>query len=93
MIRKEESIRALAKELNFDLDEKEVQELLERGEKVVQSINKIRDFDLSKYEHYSLEPTFQTRLRDDETIENDGKEIFENCIDFDGEFVVIKNEK
>lgn len=93
MLKNQENLIKIAKDLNFDLNEDEINDLLNKSEHVLNNINKIRNFDLSKYENYRLKPVFQTRLRDDEVVINDDKDIFKNCVDFDGEYVVINHEK
>ena len=60
----------LAKELKFDLNQDEIDDLLNKSSAVLENIEMIKNFDLSRYEHLHFSSPVQTRMRDDEIIEN-----------------------
>ena len=91
-----EIIEQSSKSLMLNLNEQEINDFFNRFDTVLENMEAIKNFDLSNYESFAFldDPQTQTRLREDEPIfvENH-EEYFKNAVEFDGEMVVVKNEK
>lgn len=99
---KEEILKVLntsCESLMFKLTDEEIAYFFNNFDSVMDDLNAIKNFDLSKYEDYAFVDDYNqvqpmSRLRADEPVMVDNPhQYFKNAVAYEDGMVVVKNEK
>lgn len=89
--------KKIANELVFDLTSDEENFINSKYQQFNNNLNKIRNFNLEKYQNEvnELEPLANGTLREDEIYNDfeDSKDVFQNSFSFEDNYVKVNNDK
>lgn len=86
-------IKKLSEELKFNLSDSELNQISLEFNNILNQLNLIRDIDTKEVEPTSFTVNSKSIILREDIIIETNKDVFSNCKNFDGEYVVIKNEK